>query len=443
MYSSIYIVIVSKYCRFEYVKEAIRCGVEDYLTLPDEKDELFEVIKKIKQKKQLRISEEIERRKYLFRRYLEDSRQLNSEELQCLISSDTNRGLYQVIVIRLLPPYRKRYHRGDDLIMLKGMKVINSSLSEFHNFLTIKMRMDICVLLWGNAEDLKETKRYFDDFLSEINVLNDTFFKMGAWIAVGSAVEKSTEIILSYQSALDILQERFFGKNIDFLEKKRKMGKEDIFSAAMKQALINAVDAADTETLQHLLTKLKQNILMSSAFEGIDLYMIYKGILSIFYLELDRAGVALSNGNDYEFMLREFDFFWTIDDIFDTLLKHIVTGLEEWAASQEDSQSAPVRKAKRYIREFFGMPLTLEEVSNYVGFNASYFSDYFKKETGQTFSQYLADVRIGYAKQLLLEESMGLEDIAESVGYGDKKYFAKIFKKKTGMTPREYKRKNG
>ena len=87
------------------------------------------------------------------------------------------------------------------------------------------------------------------------------------------------------------------------------------------------------------------------------------------------------------------------------------------------------------------MPLTLKELSDYVGMNENYFSDYFSKYVKMTFKQYLTELRIRYSKQLLLDRQYSMEDIAEAVGYNDVKYFLRVFKRVTGITPGEYRTK--
>ena len=87
-----------------------------------------------------------------------------------------------------------------------------------------------------------------------------------------------------------------------------------------------------------------------------------------------------------------------------------------------------------------GIICRLEDVSTAVGFNATYFSTLFKKETGQNFMDYLTELRISKAKELLCGEELSVQDVAEQVGYRDLKYFSRLFKKLTGVSPSDYKK---
>ena len=100
----------------------------------------------------------------------------------------------------------------------------------------------------------------------------------------------------------------------------------------------------------------------------------------------------------------------------------------------------PILEAKRYMQQHYQEALRLETVSNVVGFNATYFSALFKKETGQNFMDYLTELRISKAKTLLCRDDLSVQDVAELVGYRELKYFSRLFKKITGVSPSDYKK---
>ena len=74
------------------------------------------------------------------------------------------------------------------------------------------------------------------------------------------------------------------------------------------------------------------------------------------------------------------------------------------------------------------------------GFAPGYFSTLFKKETGESFSRYLTQIRMEKAKELLEQTALKNYEIAEKVGFSDPHYFGISFKKMTGKTPTEYAR---
>lgn len=90
------------------------------------------------------------------------------------------------------------------------------------------------------------------------------------------------------------------------------------------------------------------------------------------------------------------------------------------------------------LRENYQLDYTLSELAEKYYFNPSYFSTLFKKHTGMHFTEYVMDLRMNHAARLLLESNDKIYQIAKKVGYQDVKYFTRIFKKKYGYTPEEY-----
>lgn len=98
-----------------------------------------------------------------------------------------------------------------------------------------------------------------------------------------------------------------------------------------------------------------------------------------------------------------------------------------------------VRKAAEYIdRHYMDADLTLKAVADAVGLSAPYFSTVFKREMQINFTDYLTNVRIAHAKALLGRTSKLISEVAFEVGFRDYRYFSQIFKKQTGQTPRQF-----
>ena len=100
--------------------------------------------------------------------------------------------------------------------------------------------------------------------------------------------------------------------------------------------------------------------------------------------------------------------------------------------------------AQTYIKEHYAdSQLSLMAVSNHANVSLSYFSQIFKEETGKTFVEYLTEVRMDKAKELLRSTDRMLYEIAEQVGYENPAYFTVAFKKQVGLSPRDYRKQFG
>lgn len=114
------------------------------------------------------------------------------------------------------------------------------------------------------------------------------------------------------------------------------------------------------------------------------------------------------------------------------------TGKEPAVEETNDYHRRIIGRAKDFIRHNFHRDLALEDVANHVFLSPAYFSACFKRWTGKTFIEFLTENRINAAKTALGSKKTKIGDVATAVGYSSSKYFARIFKKHTGSTPREY-----
>ncbi|MFD3261126.1 response regulator [Paenibacillus lentus] len=97
-----------------------------------------------------------------------------------------------------------------------------------------------------------------------------------------------------------------------------------------------------------------------------------------------------------------------------------------------------VIKAVQYIEEHISDVLTIKEVAQQVHLNPSYFSVLFKEEAGLTFIDYVTQLRMKKAKELLKGSNLSLDAISEQIGLQTTSYFIRMFKKFESMTPKQY-----
>ena len=97
-----------------------------------------------------------------------------------------------------------------------------------------------------------------------------------------------------------------------------------------------------------------------------------------------------------------------------------------------------ISKARKFIQENFIKDIKLADAAREVALSNYYFSHLFKKETGTSFIEYLTQVRIEKAKELLSTTEMEVINIAFYVGYNDANYFSHVFRKATGYSPKDF-----
>jgi two-component system response regulator YesN len=163
-------------------------------------------------------------------------------------------------------------------------------------------------------------------------------------------------------------------------------------------------------------------------------------------IQILRFGLKSQNSVDDWVEEKQADFFEKFGmcnaqkDVFQLLNAYASNLITHVATLRKSENNKPVRETQKYIQEHFRSPISLESMSQKAGFNATYFSLLFKKETGMNFLEYLTDVRIKEAKLLLSDPRRTIADVAEAVGYGDVKHFSKLFTRSTGIHPSKFRK---
>lgn len=102
-----------------------------------------------------------------------------------------------------------------------------------------------------------------------------------------------------------------------------------------------------------------------------------------------------------------------------------------------------VDQVKKMITENLSVEMSREELARRAFISPDYLTKLFKKETGMSLSEYIIQKRILLAQQLLSSTSMSIVEISQKAGFSYSSYFVRIFKKKVGMTPQQYREEHG
>lgn len=130
----------------------------------------------------------------------------------------------------------------------------------------------------------------------------------------------------------------------------------------------------------------------------------------------------------------------TVDDVFEW-----AQAVAETAADfleKEAHTETVMEKVERFVRQRIADDLSRDEIAAYVYLNPDYLSRIVKRETGLPISEYIQKQRMETAKELLTHTERSISEVALAVGYPHFSQFAKIFRKHTGKTPRQYRQEN-
>ncbi|WP_438348096.1 response regulator transcription factor [Paenibacillus sp. FA6] len=122
-----------------------------------------------------------------------------------------------------------------------------------------------------------------------------------------------------------------------------------------------------------------------------------------------------------------------------TLMVHFESMMKQYSLMV--SGTSPVQRALAYIHDHLDQSLSLSQVARHVHMNPNYFSEVFKRDTGQNYIEFVTQAKLRKAMVMLSETPAKISEVANRIGYEDIKYFNRLFKKFTGQTPSEYREK--
>lgn len=316
----------------------------------------------------------------------------------------------------------------DDCLQSLGYTYLFAPKNELHFILH----------LFGKEHRLLDHLVLQEVCLSLSSSLKDQYIRYS--ITAGDIVNNYIALKQSYTLAVVRMQEAFYQRPCSIVISdslveqspsndvdQRQLNKE--FYDALHNERFNEVE----ELIQQLSDSLRQrpNELVSAAKE-----VYYR-----FLLEMDRFAnqrgltlFSLSSESDHPWeMLHQCHY---LDDVKDTVLLKLQHLLEAVTTRGKGGVASRIMK---YIHEHYSDDnLSVGEISNHLKMTSSHIISVFKESTGCTIKQYLMEYRIEKAKELLANDRLKVFDIASQVGYKEGEYFAKIFRKFTGMTPSSY-----
>jgi two-component system response regulator YesN len=456
-------IIISGYRHFEYAQNAIKYGVFDYLLKPIKKDELLSTLAKMNEKFRLRtekLSNE-ERLKISIQNNIDKLRSgLFTEILlqkKCDLEEFTlskinenyhfkfESGCFQAAIVKVDCGFDEGYNSSIKLLQDKIAQILSVNLKDKCFDMDIHHDDSIVYLVLNYMQEnrkiiRKQLKMVLDELLIQKNVFEQVEFTIG----LGTIVEDIRQLSDSFKMAHLAMEQRLVVGTGKLIEEIKVIDTQPITNrllAELNKSMEASLEILDKDGVLNSIAELRTSIKSADHFRGAEVFKLVKEACNIYLVLLRNRELILSNNDEfYENFCLYANRCGSVEEVFRYLTIRIEESLDQMIEDKKYADTKPIRMAKKYIQQNSMKPISLEEVSSYVGFNASYFSTLFKKESGSNFLEYLSEVRMNHAKELLKETNISIAEICEKVGYSDLKHFTKSFKKATGLKPNEYRK---
>ena len=234
------------------------------------------------------------------------------------------------------------------------------------------------------------------------------------------------------------------GQISSFIQNLKESPLPKTYPLELESALLHSISSSDKKTAQKLLNDLLGYIFFSSAgdFGSIKARSLELMILmsrSAISGGADPAGILNFNQYCTEKILQA----ETVEGLCIDLVE-LTNGFMNSTFELHDAKHTEmIRKAITYIRQHSTEKLSLADVAEQVFLSPTYFSKIFNQEIGCSFTHYLNTLRIEQSKVLLIEGKLNMAEISAAVGFSDKEYFSRTFKKIVGCSPIKFKKTKG
>jgi YesN/AraC family two-component response regulator len=286
------------------------------------------------------------------------------------------------------------------------------------------------------------------DLGKKIVSMLDLYANTKVTISIGDGRGPIKAIAAAYHKAIQGISYGFFSEQGDvfFYNEKWESGskiQEDTKILQPKAALLKALHNLDGDGISTLISDIITKVQLAHVTPN----GIRSGMIALFFIiseffdsyDLRPIDVLKQSYRDYFSLSRiatSNEVVLWLEQLKDDLLDYI-------SAENSISYTRIIAQAKHYLSSHFTEDITLKEVADTVHISPSYLSAELKKQTGLAFKEYLTSLRIEKAKNMLEETDLKIYEVSEKVGYGydNSYYFDRVFKKMTGFTPGDYKRK--
>lgn len=458
--SRIIVILLTGYAEFEYAQKAISVGAFEYLIKPLNPERLKEVLEK--------AEKELKNAEVLSVQHEKMQQQLDMA-LPVYMENILNQWVYGWSTSQEKSEIEKIIPAGKDgflvVTYLPGMTEKKANLDKKN---AEELRSQIIWWMRGMVRHPWHCLSFFS------NVLKDTMVTIVVFM--GKTGNSLTEKRASFRNMEHVLENR---SCISFPRKETSLSKYQMVIGELQYDLWNNIESSyqDIVSVLPFFFYFPENMILCSAY--IRRHLIGQIRIGLTEEEALREAVKKGEGekakeifrivwdrccaggypdpsqlkNSFKNILEHMAFSMCsqiafIDDkeidswsVFSSRVEDYLEKLAEERLSRMGKKSADIIvQLDCYLEEHFSEEITLDDLAVYFGVTPAYCSKLIKDVTDDNFSKLLVRKRIKKAKEFLRETEMHIYEIAESTGYNDVKYFNRVFKKETGVTPIQYRK---
>ncbi len=460
-------IVLSNYDDFNYVKEALTHGAVDYILKANITPEnLIKVINNLKEKfiTDERITHESLKRENEVQKSFQF---LKNEFLKNLINGDITslgeieekndyydaglrKGRFVVCAI-LADDVGKltQKYQGEESTLLQNtiITIMNEILVVDKSFIVCNPYHFALILYTGSCTEVNIGSETFE-ILTRFQTAIFRYANISFTIGISGIKEKLSELSVAYHESVDAASYRFYlGKGKIYRHNEIKLTLEDPQVKWMNKSNLNCIADSFEKGNMDGITGILNDCFEDIAQRRYSIYAIKK-FLTDFIVFLRSTFLEMMEEYEVDFIqsetvLKQVNQCESLSEVAELVFGHIQQ-IETYLKSDDVAKHSDIiGKALKIIRASYDKNISLNSVASDINVNPSYLSRLFLKETRKNFIDYLTEYRIKKAMGFLEEGKLRVHEVGEKIGYPNSKYFNRVFKKVTGVSPQQYRMGGG
>lgn len=447
-YPHIRSILMSGYVDFSYAQEAIRCSAVDYLLKPINKDQLFELLYRLQQEQQAKLNQVKEQRILWLSALLtqEENRDQQLDMFPFTTMNKINIEFPHSFFVPFILKSNEAHHLQQCASQLKQRQAQQTNCTTQSTLLDMGTELDF---LWGDQayqgwivyftqppspEQLDEMGRQLLAYAQE-----ESF---PLHIGSGPLCTNLAQLHVAFTIARYTCDQGLYANGIYYFShplSPPSLAKIKVSEPEAYPQLSNDLKILNTQPLQHWLIQNFSNIKEQKG--GVPhIYELCCLISREIEHQVDEWKTFFHDIGLQQLKSQLYVFF-CYDELVRYVVETLMSKLELIREGRLASLASATLTIKQYIHEHYAEQIDLNALATLVYLSPTYISKLFKQETGSTITDYITEVRLQQAKQLLtLHPHLKVQQISEQVGYTDVAYFHKLFKRTIGITPSQFKK---
>lgn len=437
-------IMISAYSEFDYVKQSFQLGVENYLLKPINKVELHDTLSKTLENLDLHQWEYttespdlLSFRTNILDRWVNGNiQEFELYERADLLDMDLSASEYSVSVIEIIDSgdFKNKVTCSSVLLEMCRKSLFPNLRAEC--FIDKSSRVTIIIL----EEPLRKARKHLSSLLEQIG--SEVKPKgVRIFTSIGYGVCSSSDVSDSYMASLLHLNYRFVNPSSEiFICDNRLKSSGQCISGEFQRMLLNfdhLMQERNADQAVFLVEKFLERFSTTpiESLKGIMLPLV----LHLIRLMFESGGISDTLSVDTLDRFSEFPHIQSVETLETWLPKMIHISMQV-IRERKGSFSFWVQRILQEIHQNYQTELSLKTISTKLNVSSAYLGQLFKEETGKYFNDVLIEIRMHASRTLLLESNMKINEVSSRVGIPNQSYFNRVFKKKFGLTPVEFRR---